>query len=155
MPVPTPQPGTTLAFLERKALQESVFPRLTAAEREGAREGELEELLTELYDTLARNRTRIKLVGASAIDWPDLGRLWYEHLRAPLVERWSRWLSLRSESGDIVAVAHPSFTARLIIESATWSAVHRHYDAAFDGAPEGEARSAALRFLRAALSGRG
>lgn len=152
LPVPTPKEGSTLAFLEQKAMAESQFPRLTTATTAPPSAGELEALLGELYDTLVRNRTRIKLVGASAVDWPELGSLWYQHLRAPLVDRWARWLALRSASGHIAPVAHPAFTARLLIESATWSAVHRLFDAAPDGVPDAEARAVTLRFLLDALT---
>lgn len=151
LPVPTPPQGATLTFLEQKATAESHFPSLAAASAAQPSPGELGILLAELYDTLARNKTRIKLVGASAVDWPELGQLWYDRLRAPLVARWAAWLADRSAAGTIAPVSYPAVTARLLIESATWSAVHRHYDVAPDGVPDWEAREAALTFLRGAL----
>ena len=75
LPVPTPKPGATLALVRRRLAKEGALPALGAAlarSRVTDVRAELETVLAELYDTLARHRTAIKLVDRCARDYPEL-----------------------------------------------------------------------------------
>src|SRR5262249_2247727 len=69
LPVPTPRPGATVAALKSRLEREGALPALTAAlARDRVRDvhSELRAILAELYDTLARHRTAIKLLDRCA-----------------------------------------------------------------------------------------
>ncbi len=75
LPVSTPRSGATLRAIQQGLLQERLLPSLAAAlRRSRARDprAELESILRELYATLRRRRTAIKLIDRCAHDYPEL-----------------------------------------------------------------------------------
>lgn len=131
LPVPTPRAGATVAYLRERLAADASFERLTRAERAARPDDaatEVAEVVGEIYDTLARNRTTIKLIGTSALDVPELAELWYGRARGVLVERVERWVRRRARQEAIRTVADPAAAARLIVETCSWFAVHRHWD---------------------------
>ena len=78
---PTPQPGATLATVQQRLARGGALPAARLRRSSRARvadvRAELEAILRELYDALARNRTAIKLIDRCAHDYPELAKLWY------------------------------------------------------------------------------
>src|SRR5215467_11118101 len=98
LPLPTPQPGTTLRYVQERLAQHQTLPTLTAAlARQRVRDthAELAAILTELYDTLARNRHGITLLDRSAQDWPELAALWFDTARGGLIATLAHYLHTR------------------------------------------------------------
>src|SRR5688572_23883906 len=65
LPVPTPPPSETLAYVRERLAREGAVPRLAAAlerRRVGDARAELAGIVEELYDVLARNRRSLKLL---------------------------------------------------------------------------------------------
>src|SRR5688572_13892640 len=77
----------------------------------------------ELYDGLARTHTRLTLAARSAVDWPELGEVWFERVRGGLVARLADWVAHGVASGRMRRDLHPLATGRLVAETVTWFAV--------------------------------
>jgi len=155
LPVPTPPPGATVAYVADRLAQNSVPAALIAAVDRGRVadvRGELEEIVGELYDVLARNRRGIKLVDRSARDHPELAALWFSGARGGLVALLTRYLDDRIRRKLIEPVPEVGAAARLIIETTVFWAVHRHWDAHPQDVEDQTARGTVLRFVVDALS---
>jgi AefR-like transcriptional repressor, C-terminal domain len=62
----------------------------------------------------------------SARDLPDVAELWYRDIRQPVIDELTRYLETRMAAGDLRRVPDPATAARLILETITWFARHRH-----------------------------
>ncbi|MBW2244815.1 MAG: TetR/AcrR family transcriptional regulator [Deltaproteobacteria bacterium] len=90
--------------------------------------GELETLVREQYDLVARNRRAIRLLDRCAADWPALAELYHRGARGGLNRRWERYLARRIETGALPPVPDTAIAGRLVIETIAWFAMHRHGD---------------------------
>src|SRR5262249_32244554 len=132
LPVRTPKRGTTIAFV-RERLAQAQMPRTLAANlaRSNSARGteqEVEAILRELYDTLASNRTGIKLVDRCARDYPELASLWFDGARSGLVVALERYLASPRRRRLFRPFPAPAVIARILIETLVFWAVHRHWD---------------------------
>jgi AcrR family transcriptional regulator len=155
LPVPTPAPGATLELVAGRLAEEGTLPALTAAlarTRVVDLRAELETVLGELYDALARHRTAIELLDRCALDYPDLAKLWYRAGREGALSRLARYLDDRTRRGRLRRFADRAVAARIVLETLVFWAVHRHWDPSPQAVDEGSARRTALAFLTAALS---
>ncbi len=131
LPIPTPQPGSTLVFLQQVFQREGRMPALEIAlqcETVDHPRAEFEGVIRELYTTMARHRHGIKLIERSALDWPELAALWFKVSRHGLIDRLQHYLTLRSSRDQLRSMPDTLAAARLIIETCAFFAVHRHYD---------------------------
>lgn len=112
---------------------------------------ELTEILEQIYDTLAAGKTRIRLIAAAARDVPELAEAWFEGGRKRLNERLARYVFQRAESGHFRSVPDAKATARLISETLTWFAVHRHWEPAPDAIDDEAARATAVLAMQRML----
>jgi len=131
LPLPTPGPGATLAFLRETLKREGRIASLEDALHRPTVEdsaAEFESIIRELYSKTARYSVGIKLLDRSALDWPELAALWSGHWRANLVEQLARYLQLRISHEVFRSVPDPRAWARLILEAVAFFAIHRHYD---------------------------
>jgi AcrR family transcriptional regulator len=154
LPVRTPEPGATLAYVRERLAEGQVPPTLTAAlsrARVTSVRAELEAIVGELYDTLARNRRGIKLLDRSARDRPDLAALWFEGARGGLIALLSRYLEERTRRQLFRPLPDPGVTARLLIETIIFWAVHRHWDPHPQVVEEAVAKETVTRFVLSAL----
>src|SRR5262249_21531594 len=153
-PVRTPKPGATLKYLRERLAQGQALPALAKAlsrERVAGVRAELENIVEQLYEVLATNRRGIKLLDRSARDYPELAALWFEGARGGLVALLAKYLADRARRGLVRPMPDATVTARLMIETAVFWAVHRHWDAHPQVVEEAVARESVVRFIVSAL----
>ena len=126
-PIPTPAPGATVATLRDRFRTGVPMPLLDAALRRRPADvaHEIEGIVRELYQVVARHRRGIVLLERSAHDWPDLAALFYDGLRCSILRRLTRYLDLRMRAGLLRDVPDRAASARLINETIAWFAMHR------------------------------
>jgi AcrR family transcriptional regulator len=154
LPVPTPQPSATLEIVEKRLSQEGALPALAEAlsrTRVADVRAELDAILGELYDLLARHRTAIKLVDRCAADYPELAKVWYRAGRGDALALLARYLDDRARRGRLRRFEDGTIAARVVLETLVFWAVHRHWDPSPQAVDEGSTRRTVLGFLAAAL----
>ncbi len=155
LPLATPAPGTTVAYVRERLAAHQDLPALVAAlqrTRVGDVRAELEAIVGELYDTLARHRRGIKLVDRSAVDHPALAALWFEGARGGMRAALAAYLDSRIRRRLLRAVPDVAIAARLVLETVVFWAVHRHWDAHPQAVDEALARASVIQFAVEALA---
>jgi AcrR family transcriptional regulator len=154
LPVATPSPEATLEMVQRRLAAEGTLPLLAAALSRARVIDvgmELETVLGELYDALARHRTAIKLLDRCAPDYPELAKLWYRGGREGALSLLGRYLDDRARRGRLRRFENGAVAARIVLETLVFWAVHRHWDPSPQAVDEESARRTALAFLTRAL----
>jgi AcrR family transcriptional regulator len=152
LPVATPRPAETLELVQSRLAEEGTLPCLTAAlsrSRVTDVRAELETILGELYDSLARHRTAIKLLDRCARDYPELAKVWYRAGREGALSLLARYLDARARR--LRRFEESAITARIVLETLVVWAVHRHWDPSPQIVDENAARRTVLAFLLSAL----
>lgn len=150
----TPPPGSTLRYVrERLADPRALAPLRAALERRRVRDAraELEGIVRTLYDALSRSRTGLKLIDCCAPDYPELARLWFGQGRETLLGTLVRYLDARIRGGHFRPVPDVAVTARVIIETVVFWAVHRHWDPSPQAVDARAAEDTVVRLLGDAL----
>jgi AcrR family transcriptional regulator len=154
LPVATPPPAATLEVVQRRLAEEGALPSLHAAlarARVVDVRAELESVLGDLYDALARHRTAIKLLDRCAPDYPELAKVWYGAGREDATALLRRYLHDRARRGRLRRFEDEAIAARIVLETLVFWAVHRHWDPSPQAVGEASARRTVLAFLAAAL----
>jgi AcrR family transcriptional regulator len=146
LPVRTPARGATLEHV-RERLAQSAPPASLTAKRAGPIRVELERIVRELYDTLHRQRTAIKLLDRCAHDYPELAAVWFSGGRGYLLELLTRYLESRMRRGVLPRLSDPALAARLIIENVALWAVHLNWDPSPQAMDAREAEETVVRFV--------
>jgi AcrR family transcriptional regulator len=131
LPAPTPRPGSTLRWVRERLAEGAALPALAAtAKRRRAPDlrRELDTIFRELYRTLTRHRTAIRLIDRCAHDYPDLAEIWFRGARFAALDLLTRTLEARRRAGQLGPVGDVSVAARLALETLAFWAVHRHWD---------------------------
>ena len=155
LPIRTPKSGATLRYVRERLAKNQVPAALTTAlgrSRVPDPRAELEGIVRELYDALARNRRGIKLLDRSAPDRPELAALWFEGARGGLVGLLGQYLGGRSRRKLLRPVPDAAVAERLLIETVVFWAVHRHWDPHPQPVDESVAKETVVRFLVNALA---
>jgi AcrR family transcriptional regulator len=129
LPVRTPKPGATIRRLRKRLAEGARLPALqTALARPSGPEAaaELEAIVREFYAVIAITRRSMTMLERSARDLPDVAELWYRDIRQPVIDELTRYLETRMAAGHLRRVPDPATAARLILETITWFARHRH-----------------------------
>lgn len=107
----------------------SSFERLRAAasrdEPDDAR-AEFLEVVEEVWDWESRYWPAIELLEKVAREWPELDLLFYRQFRRELLGLAAGWLDRRMERGHLLSYPDPGTAARMIAETITFFAMHRH-----------------------------
>jgi len=154
LPVTTPRPEATLAMVEARLAEEGSLPLLTTAlarARVTDVRAELEAILGELYDSLARYRTAIKLLDRCASDYPELAKLWYRAGREGALSLLGHYLDDRARRGRLRRFEDGAIAARIVLETLVFWAVHRHWDPSPQAIDDASARRTAVAFLTSAF----
>jgi AcrR family transcriptional regulator len=157
LPLPTPRPGSTLRMVRERLLEATRLPVLGPAasgrRRTQSVHDEVAAIARELMQVLGRHKVGIKLLDRCAPDFPELAGLYYSEGRAGLVGLLEAYLERRIAQRALPPVADTALSARMVIETAAYWAVHRHWDAdpkTLDGELVEEA---AVEFITRALLG--
>ena len=131
LPIPSPDQGETVKHSVQALSRTSKLGELTAAlDREKADDiaAEVEAIVRELFDSIARGRTLIRLIERSAVDLPELRTDFYLKGRRGFIKKIETYLSMRIDGGQLRPVPNTTATARFLVESISWFANHRHGD---------------------------
>lgn len=154
LPVPPPPSGAILAAVHDRLGRDMRTPRLSAARRRPAVDdpaAELTEVVSELYDLQARNRTLLAVVERSARDIPGLAEQYFRRGRRSYVDHLAGYLRRRIDGGAFRPVPDVAVTARYVIETIAWFASHRHDDADSAMIDDATARATVVDMAVAAL----
>jgi AcrR family transcriptional regulator len=150
LPVRTPPAGATLRYVRTRLTEAKPTAAVldaVARRRVGDVRAELDSLLGGLYATMTRHRTGIKLLDRCAADYPELARLWFAHGREAVVAAFVRYLETRRRARQLAPSPDVAVTARLIVETIVFWAVHRHWDPAPQNVEEPVAEASVVRLL--------
>lgn len=131
LPIPTPTPGATLAYVRERLAENQELPSLAKAlvrKRPAPLRAEFEGIVRELYDTVERNRQGIKLLDRSARDQTELAALWFVGARGSVVAAMTQYLEREIRRRAMTKVTDVPVAARLIVETIVFWAVHRRWD---------------------------
>ncbi len=130
LPVPTPPPGATLEEVHKRVAENGmpILGEALARQRVVDVRAELEAIIHELYAVLAHHRVGIKLLDRCAADHPELAAVWFSSGREGAQELLRRYLEDRIRRRRLTPVADSAVAARIVLETAVFWAVHRHWD---------------------------
>jgi AcrR family transcriptional regulator len=153
LPLPTPEPGATIALFAQ-AIREVPASRVRTAlagDEPADAAGELRGIVEELYDTVERSWPLLAVVERCSVEMPDLEALWFREGRGGMFADLAEYLERRTARGRLRPMPDSPAVARLIAELVAWFAWHRREgrDAAlFD---DQTARRTVIEFVCAAL----
>jgi AcrR family transcriptional regulator len=153
LPLSTPGPGETFALLEQ-ALAQAPVPRIRAALAEDEPADiaqELRGIVEERYDVIERYWPLLAVIERCAADMPELEALWFGGARADSYAELGQYLERRMAAGLLRPMPDVTVAARVVTESVTWFAWHRHQgrdSALYD---DETARRTVIEFACAAL----
>jgi AcrR family transcriptional regulator len=153
LPLRTPKRGATLKYVRQRLAESHVLEELTAALGRGRvadPAAEVERIVRELYDVVARNRFGIKLLDRSAPDYPELTALWFG-TRDGLLRLLTHYIEDRSRRKLLRLFPDPAVAARLVTETIVFWAVHRHWDPHPQPVEDSVVKETVVRFLVSAL----
>jgi AcrR family transcriptional regulator len=152
LPVTGASVEVTANWVARRLDFVSDFPELEAAfarTHPSDPRGELEAVVGELYDALARLRLGADVLERSTEDLPELARI-FAGRRRELFARYERYLIQRAGEGSL-RVEHPQAVAHLLVELCSWAARRRPHDPDATEISDAVARQAVCRFAANAL----
>ena len=155
LPFPTPPPGATLEEVRNRVAENGlpVLAEALARRRVVDVRAELEAIVRELYELLARHRVGIKLLDRCANDHPELAAVWYGSGREGTQEVLRQYLVDRIRRRRLAPVEDPGVVARIVLETAVFWAVHRYWDPSPQAVDEQAAERAVVNFVVRALLG--
>ena len=112
---------------------------------------ELETVMRELFTLSTQTREAADMIERSARELPELADLLNGGLRRPVLAALTEYLGSRARSGALRATPDAAATARLVLETLTWFARHRHWDPDGAAIPDDLAADTAVDALVHAL----
>jgi len=113
--------------------------------------GELERIMRELFTLEELTAAAADMIERSARELPELADLLNSGLRRPVLDALTRYLDGRAKTGKLRRTPDTAATARLVLETLTWFARHRHSDPGGAAIPPGLAQETAVDALLHAL----
>ncbi len=152
LPVTGASVPVTAEWMAKRLDFVSDFPELEQAfarRRPASQEAEVEAIVGELYDVLARMRLGVDMIERSVEDLPELA-LVFGGVRRELFARYERYLRQRAKAGTL-RVEDPEAVAHLIVELCSWAARRRPNDPHAAGISDAAARRAVCSLVVTAL----
>src|SRR6266498_1602256 len=152
LPVTGASVPVTAEWMARRLDFVSDFPELEKAfarRRPSSQDAEVQAIVGELYDVLARMRLGVDMIERSVEDLPELAMV-FGGVRRELFARYERYLRRRGEAGTIRDEG-PEAVAHLIVELCSWAARRRPNDPHAAGISDAAARRAVCRLVVSAL----
>lgn len=131
IPVPTPQPGSTVEFLREVLDRKGQWPLLEAAlstRRASDIRSELDGVVREQYRLMTRHRAGLVLLTRSALEFPGLAEVFVLGLRKRLLDCLGQYLRARIKSGQIRPLADVPATAAVVTQTIAWANLQRPFD---------------------------
>jgi len=130
LPVEVPPDGTIANLMQQRLGTETqrLEKLLERMPRQDIRK-RLVRFFSELYRTLDRNRTAIKVLDRCAREHRELAAIWYPAGRFSVLNALTAFLESRSRSRSIRRRFEPALSARTAMEIVNFWALHRHWDA--------------------------
>lgn len=153
LPLPTPEPGETVALFAH-ALQDGQPSSLQAAlarDEPADTAGELRGIAEELYDTIAWAWPVLAVVERCSAEMPDLEAVWFGEGRGGIYADLAEYLRRRTANGRLRPMPDFPIAARVIGELVTWFAWHRHEGRDTALYDDKTARRTVIEFICAAL----
>jgi AcrR family transcriptional regulator len=155
LPLATPRAGATIAYIRERIRTEAagmLLVQVCAGELviQGARR-ELETVLGDLYQRMARNRIAVKLVDRCAVDYPELAEVWFGQGRWAQHQLLVQLITTRAKKKHYRAIEQPEVVARAVLETLAFWAVHRHFDASPQTIDDAAAERAVIDLLASGL----
>ncbi len=149
IPVATPQPGATMAYL-KEVFGKTEWPCLVAAlARKQAEDpgAELAGILREQYDLIRRHRRGLLLLMRSALEFPGLAEVFVLGLREKLLDHLIRYVSLRAKGGQLRMPSDLRAAAALMVQAVTWANLQRPLDPGLATLDEETVESSTIELL--------
>jgi AcrR family transcriptional regulator len=112
---------------------------------------ELESIMRELFGLEELTAQAADMIERSARELPELADLLNAGLRRPVLDALTGYLDSRAKAGKLRATPDTAATARLVLETLTWFARHRHSDPYGAAIPASLAQDTAVDALLHAL----
>lgn len=90
--------------------------------------GELRQIVRELFALEEQTAQAADMIERSARELPELADLLNTGLRRPVIDALTQYLDSRAKAGKLRVTPDTPATARLVLETVTWFARHRHSD---------------------------
>ncbi len=153
-PLKPPSLAQMIAQAREFVAAEVPFGTLAAALRGPGPEdpaAELEAVMRELFTLEAQTRDAADMIERSARELPELADLLNSGLRRPVLAALTEYLRARALTGKLRVTPDTPATARLVLETLTWFARHRHFDPYGAAIPDALAQDTAIDALVHAL----
>ncbi len=131
LPLKAPVPDVLLRRIKRAIAASFQLAELDAAlrrRRVSDPAAELERVLREFHDRTEATRVPAAVLERSALDLPELFQVYFRGIRRDVFSRFAGYVRLRTEAGYFAPGADPLVAARVLIETVTFFARHRHSD---------------------------
>jgi AcrR family transcriptional regulator len=112
---------------------------------------ELQQIMRELFTLEEQTARAADMIERSARELPELADLLNTGLRRPVLDALTQYLDSRAKAGALRVTPDTAATARLVLETLTWFARHRHSDPYGDAIPSELAQETAIDALLHAL----
>ena len=106
-------------FVRKKADEVDYFPELTACVTSPGAEpadAELRRITEEVFRTLDHYHLVISIVEQSAMEWPELARLFDQQMRKPLLDKLVAFFEARCDAGALRTPPDLAIGARYVLE---------------------------------------
>jgi AcrR family transcriptional regulator len=133
-------------------------PRLDAALEENRPvdfEAEIEDVVGELYDFNRRFGIGIRIIETSAIDYPELKAVYFNHLRKNFIGKLETYISRRHGQGLIAPSNDLEITTRSLIEIIAWWGIRQPHDPTSTHYSTDRMREQVVRFAVRGLTAKG
>jgi AcrR family transcriptional regulator len=112
---------------------------------------ELQLVVRELFTLEEQTAQAADMIERSARELPELADLLDTGLRRPVLDALTRYLDARAKAGALRRTPDTAATARLVLETLTWFARHRHSDPYGASIPAGLAQETVVDAMLHAL----
>jgi AcrR family transcriptional regulator len=154
VPVPAPEPGSTLGFLQEVFGREGQWPALANALGSAAAEdirAELDGVVREQYRLMTRHRRGLMLLARSALEFPGLSEVFVLGLRRRLLDGLASYLSARIAAGRIRPLTNVAATVAVMTQTIAWANLQRPHDPGLNAMPEDVVENATVDLIVSGL----
>lgn len=150
IPVPTPEAGSTTAFLNEVFGREGQWPKLEAALKKKKTDdirAELTGIVQEQYQLMKKHRRGLVLLLRSALEYPGLADVFVLGLRKRLLTTLQRYLELRVKGGQLPPPKYVFASAAVLTQTIAWANLQRPFDPGLISLSEQEVEDATVDML--------